>query len=375
MVEDKQHNPYAPGKARKETRIVVAMSGGVDSSVTAAYMHEQGYNVIGMTMQLYDHGAAIERKGACCAGVDIHDAAMVCSELNIPHYVLNYESRFKESVMDDFADSYMKGITPVPCVKCNQTVKFTDMLQAAQELDADALVTGHYIQKVMKNGQAELHKGRDDLKDQSYFLFATTPEQLDYIDFPLGGLTKDQTREMAVKYGLSVADKPDSQDICFVPNGDYAKVVEKLRPEAYDPGEIVHVNGQVLGEHKGIVGYTRGQRRGLGIGYSEPLYVIKVIPETRTVLVGSEQDLYQDSFVVQDVNWLREPLAEGEELHVSMRLRSAHKGAMGTVVKHGEHGLKITLDEPERAITPGQACVFYEDRRVLGGGWISLEGL
>ncbi len=370
-----ENNPYAPEKARKDTRIVVAMSGGVDSSTVAAWMHEQGYEVIGMTLQLYDYGAALQKKGACCAGIDIHDASMVCSTLDIPHYVLNYESRFKESVMDDFADSYMKGITPVPCVKCNQTVKFTDMLAAAKDLDADALVTGHYVTRVVGEKGVELHKGLDDSKDQSYFLFATTKEQLKFVDFPLGQLTKERTREMAKEYALEVADKPDSQDICFVPNGDYASIVEKLRPEAHDPGDIVHVDGTVLGRHDGIVRFTRGQRKGLGVAYSEPLYVVRVEPETRTVIVGSEDDLYQSRFLVSGINWLGDDFEAGEEKHLYMRLRSAHKGAMGRVKKIGDDMIEVKIDAPERAITPGQACVFYDGERVLGGGWISLDGL
>ena len=372
MSED---NPYASDKARKDTRMVVAMSGGVDSSTVAALMKDQGYEVIGMTLQLYDHGQALQKKGACCAGGDIHDAAMVCSKLDIPHYVLNYESRFKESVMDDFADSYMKGLTPVPCVTCNQTVKFTDMLAAAKDLDADVLVTGHYVSKKTGDEGVELHKGFDEGKDQSYFMFATTKEQLEFIDFPLGQLTKDKTREMALHYGLEVADKPDSQDICFVPQGDYASVVQKLRPEAYDPGDIVHVDGTVLGRHEGIIKYTRGQRRGLGIAYSDPLYVVRVEPETRQVIVGGEEDLYQNRFYVKNVNWLAKPFTACETRHLSMRLRSTHSGVKGKVTRLEGNMFEVVLDEPERAITPGQACVFYDGTRVLGGGWICQEGV
>jgi len=372
------HNQYAPDKDRSDTRIVVAMSGGVDSSTVAAMMVEEGYNVIGMTLQLYDYSQhsesnqkTVPNKGACCAGQDINDAAMVCSKLDIPHYVLNYESLFKESVMDDFADSYMNGITPVPCVKCNQTVKFVDMLKAAKDMDADALVTGHYVKKVIGSEGVELHKGEDDNKDQSYFLFATTKEQLEYLSFPLGGYTKQQTRELAEKFDLEVANKPDSQDICFVPNGNYSKIVEKLRPGALDAGDIIHVDGTILGRHEGIIKYTRGQRRGLGVSSENPLYVIRVNPEENQVIVGDEKDLYSDSFTIENINWLADE--QHKEMNLSMKLRSAHKGTTGTL-KFQEDGKAIVqLDNEERAITPGQACVFYDNDRVLGGGWIAKD--
>ena len=259
-------NSLGIDKTPEDTRVVVAMSGGVDSSVVAAMLKEQGYDVIGITLQLYDHGMVLEKKGACCAGQDIYDASRVASEMDFPHYVLDYESRFKESVIDDFADSYMRGETPIPCVRCNQTVKFKDLLATAQDLDADVLATGHYVQrKVSDSGKSELHRAFDDTKDQSYFLFATTQEQLDMLRFPLGGQPKSETRAYAEKMGLVVADKPDSQDICFVPDGNYASIVSKMRPGALDPGEIVHINGEVVGEHQGIINYTVGQRRGLGL--------------------------------------------------------------------------------------------------------------
>lgn len=372
------NNPYAPKKKISDTKIVVAMSGGVDSSTVAAMLVEQGYNVIGMTLQLYDHSQfsnqkIIPGKGTCCGGQDINDASMVCSKFDIPHYVLNYESLFKESVIDDFADSYINGITPVPCVRCNQTVKFVDMLRAAKDLDADALVTGHYVRKVIGKEGAELHKGIDDKKDQSYFLFATTKEQLDFLSFPLGDYTKEQTRKFAKKYDLEVADKPDSQDICFVPNGNYAKIVERLRPGAFKEGDIVHINGTFLGKHKGIIKYTRGQRKGLGISSKNPLYVIKVDPMKNQVIVGDEQDLYNDSFYVENINWLGDN--HKDKVHLSMKLRSAHSGTTGTLYfdENGKEEIKgkIILDKKERAIAPGQACVFYDGDRLLGGGWIA----
>ena len=284
-----------------ECRVVVAMSGGVDSSVTAALLSEAGYDVVGITLQLYDHGAAVERKGACCAGADIYDARQVAARLGIPHYVLDYESRFREQVMDDFADSYLRGETPIPCVRCNQTVKFHDLLETARDLGADCLATGHYVQRVMGADGAELHRAVDDKKDQSYFLFATTAEQLDFLRFPLGGLDKEATRALAARFDLPVADKPDSQDICFVPSGNYAGVIEKLRPGAAEPGDIVHQDGRVLGRHEGIIHYTIGQRRGIGVGggvtdENSPLYVVRLDPEKKQVIVGP-----RDALGVRDV--------------------------------------------------------------------------
>jgi tRNA-specific 2-thiouridylase len=284
--------PIVAGKSAADTRVVVAMSGGVDSTTTAALLAEQGYDVIGVTLQLYDYGAAVKRKNACCAGEDIHDARTAAERIGIPHYVLDYESRFRESVIDDFADSYLRGETPIPCVRCNQTVKFRDLLTVARDLDADALATGHYVRRQIGAAGAELHAGVDPAKDQSYFLFATTPEQLDYLRFPLGGLSKAETRDLARRFGLEIADKPESQDICFVPNGNYASVVEKLRPGAADPGEIVDMQGNVLGHHQGIIHYTIGQRRGLGIGGRKDARDVIDVPDT-----VAESSLLTDSFM------------------------------------------------------------------------------
>jgi tRNA-specific 2-thiouridylase len=365
-------NIFVPGKPVEETKVVVAMSGGVDSSVAATMLHKQGYQVVGVTMQLYDHGIALEKKGACCAGQDIYDAKRVADMMGFPHYVLNYESIFKEEVMDDFADSYLRGETPIPCVKCNQSVKFRDMFKVAKDLDADALVTGHYVQrKTAESGEVELHKAIDSTKDQSYFLFATTKEQLEYVHFPLGGLHKDETRNLAEEYGLEVANKPDSQDICFVPDGNYAKVIERLRPGALDKGEIVHIDGQVLGEHNGVINYTRGQRKGLGVSWHEPLYVIKVDPEENRVYVGPDDALASSTFMVRDVNWLADAAVPENGLEVIVKTRSTHSGVKAQLFADDGGQLKVVLDKPERAITPGQACVAYDGNRVLGGGWIA----
>ena len=292
----------------KGARIVVAMSGGVDSSVTAALLAEAGYDVVGVTLQLYDHGMTVGKKGACCAGQDIYDARMVAGRLGIPHYVLDYESRFRDAVIQDFADAYARGETPIPCVRCNQTVKFRDLLVTARELGAAAMATGHYVRRAMGPGGAEMHRATDPAKDQSYFLFATTPEQLDFLRFPLGGLDKAETRALAERFGLAVADKPDSQDICFVPEGGYARIVEKLRPEAAEPGEIVDLEGRVMGRHEGIIGYTIGQRKGLGIGgrkdSTDPLYVVRLEPEARRVVVGPRSAQACGTVRLGEVNWL-----------------------------------------------------------------------
>ncbi|MGO1118027.1 tRNA 2-thiouridine(34) synthase MnmA [Rhodovibrionaceae bacterium A322] len=358
-------------KAPEDTRVVVAMSGGVDSSVTAAMLAQEGYDVVGVTLQLYDHGMALGKKGACCAGQDIYDASRVAEQMGFPHYVLDYESNFRESVIDDFADSYLRGETPIPCVRCNQTVKFRDLLATAKDLGAEAMATGHYVRREDGPGGAELHAASHEGKDQSYFLFATTQEQLDFLRFPLGGKPKSETRALAEKLGLPVADKPDSQDICFVPNGNYASVVEKLRPGAIDPGDIVDLDGKVVGRHNGIINYTIGQRRGLGIGgTAEPLYVVKLDPIKHRVIVGPKAALGRDLVRLKEINWLgTHPLSQ-ELLPVTVKLRSVSLPVPARVRRAEDGSIEIILDQPEFGIAPGQAAVFYDGSRVLGGGWI-----
>ena len=365
-------NSLGIDKAPKDTRVVVAMSGGVDSSVTAALLAEQGYEVVGITLQLYDHGAAVGRKGACCAGQDIHDARNVADRLGFAHYVLDYESRFRHEVIDAFADSYARGETPIPCVECNRTVKFRDLVATARELGADALATGHYVRRVVGASGAELHQAADPARDQSYFLFATTRAQLDFLRFPLGDIPKDDTRALARRFGLAIAAKPDSQDICFVPQGRYAQLVERLRPEAAEPGEIVHVDGSVLGAHEGIIRFTVGQRRGLGVGTGEPLYVVRLEPDTRRVVVGPKAALATQRIRLSGVNWLdAAPLAEGVE--VAVKLRSASAPVPATVTLGAGGAAEVLLHQPQFGVAPGQACVFYAGERVLGGGWIMRQ--
>lgn len=356
-------------KAPKNTRVVVAMSGGVDSSAVAALLAEQGYEVIGITLQLYDHGAMVNKKGACCAGQDIHDARRVAESLSIPHYVLNYENKFKESVMEDFVETYLAGETPIPCVKCNQSVKFKDLLQTARDLGADCMATGHYVQRKVNGHGAEMHRAADLSRDQSYFLFATTQEQLDFLRFPLGHLkSKDETRQLAAKFGLTVADKPDSQDICFVPTGGYAKVIEKLRPGALEPGEIVHVDGTALGQHEGIINYTVGQRKGLGIGGTEePLYVIKLDAIKKQVVVGPKEALLVKEFIIRECNWLSGDMQETG----MVKLRSMHAGVPAWVQRLENNRARVIFEEMQGAVSPGQACVVYNGDRLLGGGWIT----
>ncbi|MDC0349070.1 tRNA 2-thiouridine(34) synthase MnmA [Alphaproteobacteria bacterium] len=356
----------------KDTRVVVAMSGGVDSSVTASLLAEAGYDVVGITLQLYDHGMAVGKSKACCAGQDIYDASQVAEKMGFPHYVLDYESIFKQKVIDDFADSYLRGETPIPCIQCNQQVKFKDLLKTAKDLGGHCLVTGHYVQRHAGPEKSELHQAIDPTKDQSYFLFGTKQEELDYLRFPLGGLTKAETREHAQRFELSVADKPDSQDICFVPDGDYAKIVQNLRPGASEPGNIVHMNGSVLGRHPGIIHYTIGQRKGLGIGGSAesngPLYVIRLDEKSKEVVVGAKEDLAQTTFCVKHVNWLGHLNAEA--ITCTVKIRSTQRPLKASVsLKEGK--ANVTLLEPEYGISPGQACVFYDASRVLGGGWIT----
>jgi len=365
-------NTLGIAKPAAATRVVVAMSGGVDSSVTAALLHADGYEVVGITLQLYDHGMALAKKGACCAGQDIYDARQVAERLGIPHYVLDYESRFRDSVMEDFADSYLRGETPIPCVNCNQTVKFRDLLATARELGADCLATGHYVQRMMGPAGAELHRAVDPKRDQSYFLFATTPEQLDFLRFPLGGMAKDRVRAEAERFGLVVADKPDSQDICFVPQGSYAQVVQKLRPGAADPGEIVHLDGRVMGRHEGIIHYTIGQRRGLGVGgEAEPLFVVRLEPETRRVIVGPKAALARDRVILRDLNWLGGEAPGEAGRRCAVKLRSASAPAAATLYPRADGGAEVVLDEAQFGISPGQAAVCYDGTRVLGGGWIA----
>jgi tRNA-specific 2-thiouridylase len=353
------------------SRVVVAMSGGVDSSVVAVMLAEQGHDVVGVTLQLYDHGAALARRGACCAGRDIHDARRVAEAIGIPHYVLDYESRFRESVIDDFAEAYLAGATPVPCIRCNERVKFRDLLETAKDLGADFMATGHYVRRLDGPAGPELHRAADPARDQSYFLFSTTRAQLDFLRFPLGGLaSKAETRALAARYGLGVADKPDSQDICFVPNGSYAAVIEKLRPGAAEPGDIVDLDGRVLGRHEGVIRYTVGQRRGLGLGGGEPLFVVRLDAEARRVVVGPRAALARRTVPVAEVNWLEDAPAEGWE--VEARVRSTRPPRPARVLPEGPGRARVELLAPEEGVAPGQACVFYasDSSRVLGGGWI-----
>ncbi len=362
-------------KAPADTRVVVAMSGGVDSSVVAAQLAGEGYDVVGVTLQLYDHGAALAKKGACCAGRDIHDARRVAETMGFPHYVLDYENTFREAVIDEFADAYLAGATPVPCIRCNERVKFKDLLATARDLDADCMATGHYIQRQMGVRGAELHRATDAARDQSYFLFSTTPQQLDYLRFPLGHLaSKAETRALAARYGLSVADKPDSQDICFVPNGNYAAVIEKLRPGSAEPGEIVDLSGHVLGAHPGVIHYTVGQRRGLGIGgLGDPLYVVRLDADTRRVVVGPKEALSTRIFALREINWLGDGAFDAQAAwHLEVKVRSTRPPRPAIIRPLSATEAEVELLNAEDGVSAGQACVFYapEGGRVFGGGWI-----
>ncbi len=373
-MRDHPVNSLGFAKAPADTRVVVAMSGGVDSSVVAAMLAEQGYDVVGVTLQLYDHGAALAKKGACCAGRDIHDARRVAETMGFPHYVLDYENTFREAVMEDFADAYLAGATPVPCIRCNERVKFKDLLATAKDLNADCMATGHYIQRKIGGGP-ELHMATDANRDQSYFLFSTTPDQLDYLRFPLGHLaSKGETRALAAKYGLPVADKPDSQDICFVPNGNYAAVIEKLRPGAADPGDIVDLAGNVLGTHRGVIHYTIGQRKGLGIGgLEDPIYVVTLDPALQRVIVGPKEALATRTVPLREINWLGdEPFESRDEWHLQVKVRSTRPPRPAIVRPLSATEAMVELLNAEDGVSPGQACVFYagEGSRVFGGGWI-----
>ncbi len=365
----------------KGSKIVVAMSGGVDSSVVAALLSDLGYQVIGITLQLYDHGQMIEKKGACCAGQDIYDAKRVAQHIGFSHYTFDYETRFSNQVIEEFADSYLLGETPIPCVKCNQTVKFVDLLEITKSLGADAMATGHYVQRKNPGSDKKpyLCRGYDPNRDQSYFLFGTSIKQIDFLRFPIGGMQKSAVRELARYYGLKISEKPDSQDICFVPNGKYTDLIQKLRPNSIKSGEIIHIDGRVLGKHQGIIHYTIGQRRNLGIAIGEPLYVIRINAEHQQVIVGPKPALLKSWVPLKEVNWIGEgdfgQHLEGQEVWVKLRSSNIPQKAKFAVSKTGK--IAVSLEEPMESITPGQACVFYDssnkEARLFGGGWIGKE--
>jgi tRNA-uridine 2-sulfurtransferase len=358
-------------------RVVAAMSGGVDSTVVAALLAKAGYDVVGVTLQLYDHGAALKKKGACCAGQDIHDARLAAEMIGIPHYVLDYESRFRDAVIDQFADSYLRGQTPVPCIRCNQTVKFRDLLDVARDLGAEAMATGHYVRRAAVGNRAQMRKAIDHSRDQSYFLFATTADQLDYLRFPLADLEKPQVRGVAAELGLKIAAKPDSQDICFVPTGDYRTLIDRLRPQGREAGEIVHMDGRVLGTHAGITDYTIGQRRGLNVAVGEPLFVVRLEPEARRVIVGPREALLTASLTLEETNWLGDQASIEEAATggaaVLARVRSTRDPSPARLSMQ-DGVVALVFDEGEEGVAPGQACVLYDPAdpdRLLGGGFIA----
>jgi tRNA-specific 2-thiouridylase len=368
----KKFNSIGIAKDPKDTLVIVAMSGGVDSSTVAAMMKKEGYNIIGITLKLYNDSKEKTNSKQCCAGQDIMDAKRVADKLKIKHKILYYQNRFKEGVIDSFIDSYLNGETPIPCVQCNQTVKFTDLLQEAKSLNADALVTGHYVKSITEDKNTEMYRGVDSNRDQSYFLFNTTKEQLNFLRFPLGNLLKDETRRIARELDLNVADKPDSQDICFVPSGDYASVIEKFRPNSSNQGNIKNIEGKVIGVHEGIINYTIGQRKGIKISDKNPFYVIKILAETNEIIVGKKENLIKTKIDLKDLNIITNDKRDFEK-ELFVKVRSTGKLIKATIdIK--DNTAHVDLLEEEQGIAPGQACVFYSKNnigyKVLGGGWI-----
>ncbi len=369
---NKKLNSIGLNKKPSETTLVVAMSGGVDSSTVAGMMKKEGYNVIGITLKLYDDGKEVAASKQCCSGQDIMDAKRVAHKLDIEHKILYYQNKFKQGVIDNFVKSYLKGETPIPCVQCNQTVKFKDLFEVSKELKADALVTGHYVKSITLNNNTNMYRAIDQNRDQSYFLFNTTRQQLDYLRFPLGGLLKDETREIAKKLNLNVADKPDSQDICFVPNGDYASVIQKFRPDSFQKGNIKDLDGKIIGVHNGIINFTIGQRRGIKVADKEPLYVLKINSEKNEIIVGSKENLGKTKILLKDINFLTDK--KEFEKNIFVKVRSTGKLLKAKVNISNQSDVSVNLDVSEDGISPGQACVFYNKDtfgyKVLGGGWI-----